>query len=286
MPKPLTPIYRILSLTADGFDSHSEFSNTDSLLKPNSVKMKDEINISEKLNFVKMKDTSEKLNVGASETHDNTQSADESIKGKSLNILENLVGSKDDGSVRCSLKIELFDDTAMIDISQVGKSYSVDNKFRGFDGKSGRNRKKNNATHQQNGQKMVAKEKNVVISEKRIYCRKELENLRFIGMEEQRKMWVEVYCGLGDTVQKEYDALLHSKHIPRRHLGKENTPLISGNDHSEHLDDQEGSIDTRNSPSVFPLSRDAGISYEGESNVYEESDDSDDDYSSIQRHCL
>ncbi|KAJ8547005.1 hypothetical protein K7X08_010591 [Anisodus acutangulus] len=268
---------------ADGFDSHSEFSNTDSLLKPNSVKMKDEINISEKLNFVKMKDTSEKLNVGASETHDNTQSADESIKGKSLNILENLVGSKDDGSVRCSLKIELCDDTAMIDISQVGKSYSVDNKFRGFDGKSGRNRKKNNATHQQNGQKMVAKEKNVVISEKRIYCRKELENLRFIGMEEQRKMWVEVYCGLGDTVQKEYDALLHSKHIPRRHLGKENTPLISGNDHSEHLDDQEGNIDTRNSPSVFPLSRDDGISYEGESNVYEESDDSDDDYSSIQR---
>ncbi|XP_070041987.1 uncharacterized protein [Nicotiana tomentosiformis] len=209
----------------------------------------------------------------------------------------------DDGSVRCSLKIEVIDDTAMIDISQGGKSRTVDKRF-----KSGTNRKKKNANHQvekENGEKMVArkakgrtmaeaKEKNVLISdgfkrkggeEKMVYRRKELENLRFIGIEEQRKKWVEVYCGLGDTVQKEYDGLLQSNtqnHI-RGHLGKENTPVISGNDHSEHLDDQEGNVDTRNSPSAFPLSRDDGISYEGESDVYEESDDSNDDYSSIQR---
>ncbi|XP_055814060.1 uncharacterized protein LOC129883407 isoform X2 [Solanum dulcamara] len=296
---------------ANGFDSHavssSEFSNT----KVQTVKMKDEICISE---------NSKKLNVGTSETQEfevtdfvTSQIADESIKkkeeaikGKSFNMEENLVGSKDDGSVRCSLKIEVIDDTAMIDISQVGKSCSIDKKIKGFDGKSVRNRKKKTANHQvekENGEKMVArkakgrnmeeaKEKNVPISdgseEKRVYCRKELETLRFVRMEEQRKMWVEVYCGLGDTVQKEYDGLLDSntqKHIrlSRRHLGKENTPVISGNDHSEHLDDQEGNIDTRNSPSAFPLSRDDGISYEGENNVYEESDDSDDDYSSIQR---
>ncbi|XP_019260945.1 PREDICTED: uncharacterized protein LOC109238910 isoform X2 [Nicotiana attenuata] len=204
----------------------------------------------------------------------------------------------DDGSVRCSLKIEVIDDTAMIDISQGGKSRTVDKRF-----KSRTNRKKKNANHQvekENGEKMVArkakgrnmaeaKEKNVLISdgckrkggeEKMAYRRKELENLRFIGIEEQRKMWAEVYCGLDDTVQKEYDGLLRSntqKHI-RGHLGKENTPVISG-----HSDDQEGSIDTRYSPSAFPLSRDDGISYEGKSDVYEESDDSNDDYSSIQR---
>ncbi|XP_019260944.1 PREDICTED: uncharacterized protein LOC109238910 isoform X1 [Nicotiana attenuata] len=209
----------------------------------------------------------------------------------------------DDGSVRCSLKIEVIDDTAMIDISQGGKSRTVDKRF-----KSRTNRKKKNANHQvekENGEKMVArkakgrnmaeaKEKNVLISdgckrkggeEKMAYRRKELENLRFIGIEEQRKMWAEVYCGLDDTVQKEYDGLLRSntqKHI-RGHLGKENTPVISGNDHSGHSDDQEGSIDTRYSPSAFPLSRDDGISYEGKSDVYEESDDSNDDYSSIQR---
>lgn len=241
---------------ADGFDSHavssSEFFNT----KVQTVKMKDEICISE---------NSKKLNVGASETQEfevtdfvTSQSADESIrkkeesiKGKSFNMEENLVGSKDDGSVRCSLKIEVIDDTAMIDISQVGKSCSVDKKIKGFDGKSGRNRKKKNANHQvekENGEKMVArkakgrnmeeaKEKNVPISdgseEKRVYCRKELETLRFVGMEEQRKMWVEVYCGLGDTVQKEYDGLLDSNtqkriRLSRRHLGKENTPVISG----------------------------------------------------------
>ncbi|MCD7447168.1 hypothetical protein HAX54_025514 [Datura stramonium] len=322
---------------ADGFDSHavfsSEFSNTkgyqvqtDSLSfneKPNSVKMKDEISISE---------NSKKLNVVSSEAQELevkdithvakvtdfvAQSADESIKkeeaikGKRLNLEENLVGPKYDGSVRCSLKIEVIDDTAMIDISQVGKSSSVDKKFRCSDGKSGRNRKKKNSNHQlekENGEKMMAgkakdknmaeaKETNVLVSdgckrkggeEKRVYGRKELENLRFIGMEEQRKMWVEVYCGLGDTVRKEYDSLVDSntqKHIrlARRHLGKENTPVISGNDHSERLDDQEVNIDTRNSPSAFPLIRDDCISYEGESNVYEESDDSDDDYSSIQR---
>ncbi|XP_060179341.1 uncharacterized protein LOC132609384 [Lycium barbarum] len=325
---------------ADGFDSHALSSSSD-LSNSLSVKMKDEISISDDTHVpkvtdfesikkeetitAKMKDEMI-INVGASETQDFevvAQSVDESIKKedtiKSLNLVgskdeenvgasetqefevkdnthvtdfesikkeENLVGSKDDGSVRCSLKIEVIDDTAMIDISQLGKTCSLDKKI---DGKSGRNRKKKNVNNLLEKEKKVAKEKNVLISdgykrkggeEKRVYSREELENLRFIGMEEQRKMWVEVYCGLGHTVQKEYDGLLH---IPRRHLGKENTPLISGNDHSEHLDDQEGNIDTRNSPLAFPLSRDDDISYEGESYVYEESDDSDDDYSSIQR---
>lgn len=308
---------------ADGFDSHavssSEFSNTnvqaDSLSfteKPNSVKMKDEICIAENSYYYtenqefEVKDNTHEPKV-TDFVDESIKKKEEAVEGKSFNMEENLVGSKDDGAVRCSLKIEVIDDTAMIDISQVGKSCSVDKKIKGFDGKSGRNRKKKNANHQV-GKEMVAskvkgrnteeaKEKNVPVSdgckrnggeEKRVYCRKELETLRFVGMEEQKKMWVEVYCGLGDTVQKEYDGLLDSntqKHIrlSRRHLGKENTPVISGNDHSEHLDDQEGNIDTRNSPLAFPLSRDDGVSYEGENNVYEESDDSDDDYSSIQR---
>lgn len=59
-----------------------------------------------------------------------------------------------------------------------------------------------------------------------------------------------------------------------------NHSCLSGNDHSELLDDQEGNVDSKNSLSAFPPSRDDGISCEGENNVYEESDD---DYSSIQR---
>lgn len=251
---------------ADDFGSHasSEFSNT------------------------RVSENSKKLNVCASETQE-SNTHDESIK-------KNDEEKKDDGSVRCSLKIEVIDDTAMIDISQVGKSCSID---KNFDGKSGRNRKKKNANQMVTVKAKDRKieEKNVNGGckinggeEKRVYCRKELENLRFVGMEQQRKMWVELYCGLGDTVQKEYDGLVDSntqKHIrlsrSRRHIGKENTPVISGNDHSELLDDQEGNVDSKNSLSAFPPSRDDGISCEGENNVYEESDDSDDDYSSIQR---
>ncbi|KAL3329512.1 hypothetical protein AABB24_036540 [Solanum stoloniferum] len=274
---------------ADGFDSHasSEFSNT------KVQTFTEKISISE---------NSKKLNVCASETQEfNTHFVVDESSIKKNDVGFNMEEKKDDGSVRCSLKIEVIDDTAMIGISQVGKSCSIDKNIKGFDGKSGRNRKNKNANQMVAIKAKVmnmeeAKEKNVKGckinggEEKRVYCRKELENLRFVGMEQQRKMWVEVYCGLGDTVQKEYDGLVDSntqKHIrlsrSRRHIGKENTPVISGNKHSEHLDDQEGNIDTKNSLSAFPPSRDNGISYESENNVYEESDDSDDDYSSIQR---
>lgn len=43
---------------------------------------------------------------------------------------------------------------------------------------------------------------------KKVYKRNELEALRFEGIEEQKKKWVEVYCGLIPVVQKEYDRLL------------------------------------------------------------------------------
>lgn len=40
------------------------------------------------------------------------------------------------------------------------------------------------------------------------YSREELEGLRFLNKEDQLKMWVQVYCGLGPVVSKEYDALV------------------------------------------------------------------------------
>lgn len=231
---------------ADGFDSDAvELSNAKAA-PTDSVKMKDD----------EISSISKKLNVTA---HDESE--------------------ENNGCVsRCSLKIQVVDDTAMIDISQLGNNNNPASAF--HDAKSAltrrrrRNTKKKNMPnhhHQVENGKMVANS-----DKKRVYSRKELENLRFVGMEQQKKMWVEVYCGLSHTVRKEYDAL-------RRHLGKENAPLNSGNDHSEHLYDEEGNIDTRNYPLAFPLTRDDDISYERENNVYEESDDSDDDYSSIQR---
>ncbi|KAJ9555439.1 hypothetical protein OSB04_010053 [Centaurea solstitialis] len=40
------------------------------------------------------------------------------------------------------------------------------------------------------------------------YLREEMEGLRYEKMEEQKKKWVEVYCGLGDVVAKEFDGCL------------------------------------------------------------------------------
>ncbi|PWA34736.1 gem-associated protein 2 [Artemisia annua] len=43
------------------------------------------------------------------------------------------------------------------------------------------------------------------------YLKDEIEALRYVGVEEQRKKWSEVYCGLGDVVAKEYDCLVGFK---------------------------------------------------------------------------
>lgn len=48
-----------------------------------------------------------------------------------------------------------------------------------------------------------------------VYKREELEGLRwYVGMEQQKKKWIEVYCGLELSVAKEYDHLVasNSKH--------------------------------------------------------------------------
>lgn len=44
-----------------------------------------------------------------------------------------------------------------------------------------------------------------------VYLREEIEGLRFLGFEEQKKKWIEVYCGLGSDVCKEYDCLVSCK---------------------------------------------------------------------------
>nr|GEW58381.1 hypothetical protein [Tanacetum cinerariifolium] len=43
------------------------------------------------------------------------------------------------------------------------------------------------------------------------YLKDEIEALRYVGVEEQKRKWSEVYCGLGDVVAKEYDCLVGFK---------------------------------------------------------------------------
>ncbi|XP_057489258.1 LOW QUALITY PROTEIN: uncharacterized protein LOC130775161 [Actinidia eriantha] len=122
---------------------------------------------------------------------------------------------------------------------------------------------------------------------KRAYSRKVMEDLRFVNLEAQMKKWVEVYCGLGPIVAREYDGLIDSKsqkHIqlnfdPRHQFAKKekNTSGILGEDCSQTMDNMN------------PLNPTCGLSASGEDDYTgverecSEEDDSDDDYSSIQR---
>ena len=47
---------------------------------------------------------------------------------------------------------------------------------------------------------------------KKVYSREVMDVLRFVKMEEQRKMWKQVLTGLDPVVRKEYDGLASSKH--------------------------------------------------------------------------
>ena len=73
---------------------------------------------------------------------------------------------------------------------------------------------------------------------KRGYSRQVKEDLRFVNLEAQKKKWVEVYCGLGQIVAREYDGLVDSNSHkliqlnfdPRHQFEKKenNTPGILG----------------------------------------------------------
>ena len=55
---------------------------------------------------------------------------------------------------------------------------------------------------------------------KRRYSRSELESLRFVGVDYQRRLWDEVYDRLGSVVAGEFDGLQQPKQQPQRKLKK------------------------------------------------------------------
>ncbi|CAL5391835.1 unnamed protein product [Camellia sinensis] len=119
---------------------------------------------------------------------------------------------------------------------------------------------------------------------KRAYSREEVEALRFVNLESQQKKWVEVYCGLAPIVAREYDGLIdcnHQKHIqinfdPRKQFGKKKkTPAVLGEDCFQVMNNE-----TEN---MIPLDPSCGEDYSILEGECSEEDDSDDDYSSIQR---
>ncbi|PON63172.1 Gem-associated protein [Trema orientale] len=128
---------------------------------------------------------------------------------------------------------------------------------------------------------------------KMIYSREVMEALRFVSMEEQRKMWKRVLTGLGPVVQKEYKNLASSKH--HKNTGKkEESPAILNNLPevcSKDMDSGSTNMVRSETDDASPLNADCSYvvgdednytDVEGEYNKDDDSDD-DDDYASIQR---
>ncbi|WCJ41436.1 spliceosome protein-related [Euphorbia peplus] len=141
-----------------------------------------------------------------------------------------------DESVRPSLKVEVIDDTVLIDTVPVLKNGNgcvknaqrngKKNEKQEADGKKAkRPRRKGKDGRKDLGSSDVVKkmpfvgngfngrngngEKNW--SDKRKYTREEMEALRFVNIVEQRNLWSAVYAGLGDVVMKEYKDLACSR---------------------------------------------------------------------------
>lgn len=145
------------------------------------------------------------------------------------------------GSARCSLEIEVIDETALIGsvffpknghVSGMMTDFLVSDKHTKRQGsnlpKDMDEKKVKRSRRREKAVKGVLetdeKAKSVIqMTETRIggpkngegtrieYTREELEALRFVKIGDQRKMWKDIYLGLGPTVSKEYDNLASSK---------------------------------------------------------------------------
>ncbi|KAL3506707.1 hypothetical protein ACH5RR_032089 [Cinchona calisaya] len=212
--------------------------------------------------------------------------------------------------VKCSLKIEVIDETALVgETPELGRGFGKEGKIVNFSENSRKNannkRYEGQETGSGNKEKRArsrgrsAKNKNSganlglthnLKGKKKVYSRKELEALRFVGLDGQKKKWAEVYCGLGPAVQEVYDGLVDSgdryqyqqKHIrvnfnPR--FRNEARPSIFGDE--SYADDDITHKNPRDATSGFLPSNDENGCLIEQGDYIE--DDSDEDYISIHK---
>lgn len=142
-----------------------------------------------------------------------------------------LVQSGTDGSLS-SFKIEVIDDTAMI--SLLGNGCGKELGFLGPAKCVAQGNGNKNAKKEMNGKKKARtsgrKEKvanhlveahSVSLKKgkgaKIFYSRMELEAMRYVNVVEQKKLWKDIYRGLGPVVAKEYENLASVKHQKNIH---------------------------------------------------------------------
>ncbi|TXG64256.1 hypothetical protein EZV62_011250 [Acer yangbiense] len=146
-----------------------------------------------------------------------------------------------DESVRSSLKIEVIDDTALIESVQVPETGNGCVKDIGIEGTAKKIGWKEEEKKQESDEKKVKQsrrkakdtKRNLGMNERmknmtpimedqdgglkngersrKMYTRQEMEAFRFVNIVEQRKLWRAIYTGLGLAMSNEYDELANSK---------------------------------------------------------------------------
>ncbi|KAK2999631.1 hypothetical protein RJ639_024063 [Escallonia herrerae] len=123
-----------------------------------------------------------------------------------------------------------------------------------------------------------------------VYSMKEMEALRFVNVDEQRKKWIEVYCGLGPAVVGEYDGLVDCNYQkqfevnfdPRQQFRrKEAAHATCGDEVSDNMDLGFQSMDTLDPAHGLSCSHIDGCTAVQEE--FSEDDEGDAGYSSILR---
>lgn len=132
-----------------------------------------------------------------------------------VGIVKSAIGVDD--YLRSSLKIEVIDDTALIEpivgprIVNGKKNHSKED-VEGKNAKRTRRKGKGKKTESEKVEGSAQVDWRSGDGTKTMYSREEMEALRFVGVAEQRKLWREIYSGLGPSVAREYMSLVGSKH--------------------------------------------------------------------------
>ncbi|KAK4755668.1 hypothetical protein SAY87_009425 [Trapa incisa] len=124
-----------------------------------------------------------------------------------------------DDYMRSSLKIEVIDDTAVIEpISGTTRilNETKNNSREDVEGKNTAKRARRKGKVRKTGSGKAEDSTQVSWRSrgdgaKIVYSREEMEALRFVGVAEQKKLWKEIYNGLDPAVAKEYMTLSGSK---------------------------------------------------------------------------
>ncbi|KAL9431690.1 hypothetical protein AB3S75_026815 [Citrus x aurantiifolia] len=225
-----------------------------------------------------------------------------------------------DGDVGRPVKIQVIDDTALIESVRVPRIGNGCLKDRGIIAGTAKMLQRNEKKQQVDGKKakrsrrkgkdmkmvsvsarLVQDEKDSGLNNRKgakiMYSREEMEAVKFFNIVQQRKLWRDVYTGLGPTVMKEYDNLVSSKHQkPVRKsfdtqmcfLSESVAPGILRKEYSENMeieteyagDYEAENMNTTESACSHNTDGEARMVLEGE---WSEDYDSDEDYASIQR---